>query len=91
MKNSEEDNKDKPEEKVTDKESEQSQTDDRPAKPNAVAGGGSHPGPAPKLKETRRPPKKQARRKPKTVPGAGTNPSGSAPKPNEIKAAKTEA
>jgi len=65
MKGSEEHNKAKPEEKAIDNESEQSQADGRPAKPDVVAGGGTNPGPPPKPKETKRPPKKQARRKPK--------------------------
>ena len=65
MNGSEEDIKDKPEEKVIDNETEKSQTDGRPAKPNAVAGGGLNPTPPPKPKETKKPPKKQARRKPK--------------------------
>ena len=61
-----EENKDRPEEKaIVSEQSEQLQADGRPAKPNAVAGGGTNPGPPPKPKETKRPPKKQARRKPK--------------------------
>ena len=67
-----EENKDTSEEKVTDKETEQSQAGGRPDKPNSVAGSGTNPSGPPKPSETKietkgpkRPPKKQGRKKKK--------------------------
>ena len=74
------------EEKVTDKETEQSQADKLPDKSNSAAGSGTNPsGPKETKTGPKRPPKKQGRKKNKDdyVPAAGRNPSGP-PNPKEF-------
>ena len=64
MESSQEKNDEKPEEKVIDNEQlDKSQADNVPDKPVSVAGQGTTMSSAPKPKETKKPPKKQARRK----------------------------
>ena len=58
-----ESSKDKSEEKVIDNESKKSQSDEVPEKPVSVAGIGTNVSAAPTVRETRKPPKKQTRRK----------------------------
>ena len=63
MESSQETNYEKPEEKVIDNEAEKSKSENVPQKPVSVAGVGTNMSAAPKPRETKKPPKKQARRK----------------------------
>ena len=63
MESSQEKNDEKPEEKVIDNEPEKSKSEKVPQKPVSVAGVGTNMSSAPTTRETRKPPKKQARRK----------------------------